>query len=373
MVGMKRVVIGAALLILLPSCLLFAEIQTIVKLNGDATLLHEEDAEFSLLSFGRGRLDLRSVGNASVRGQLQIDTLLSDEIVLDIPRAFIRVRFPGFRITLGKTRVSWGEGFMFDAGDVLFDGMSLMANLSADEIKDPTDWMFVPYIPLGTFSYIEGVLLPHPTLSGASGQVPVSVDISRVDTGVRVVTKLLNHKIEAGYLYKGSAESHLPYVSFKGNLLSLDWHLSSSIAIPFNDPGREEIRDSWALSFGFFRSMSLPSQGSFAFRFESGIRPFGHWNEVSPSPEDSLYGLYLYPEISFAPSDAVTLFLRSIVSPIDGSALSFAGARWNIYQGFTMSFYLSVMVGDEDDHFGWNRRGDAALTSDMEYIYGSSR
>lgn len=363
----------AVALFLLLSTLAFGELQTIVKLDGWATLLHEEEADFSLLSFGKGRLDLKSVGNNNVRGQIQLDTLISEQIVLDIPRAYIKVRFPGFRITLGKTRVSWGEGFMFNAGDVLFDGMSLFASLSEEEIKDVTDWMLVPYLPLGTFSYLEAILLPHPTLSEWPDQEPIFVDLYKLDTGIRGVTKLLGHKLEAGYLYKGSEEAHLPYVSFKGNLLTLDWHLSSSLSIPFYDPSREDVRESWAISLGIFKILGLPSQRSFTFRFEAGIRPFGEWVESSPSPPDSQYGLYIYPEISFGPSDTITVFLRSIISPIDVSALSFTGLRWNIYQGFTMNIYLSAMFGDEDDHFGWNRPGDLALTTDLQFIYGSSR
>ena len=69
-------------------------------------------------------------------------------------------------------------------------------------------------------------------------------------------------------------------------------------------------------------------------------------------------------------NDSLSYFVRSIVSPIDFSALNFAGIRWNIYQGFTMSFFFSLMLGDKDDQFGWNRQGDAALISEMEYIYG---
>ena len=190
----------------------WAEIGVTTRITGTTSLVHEQESEFSLLSYGEGRLDLKSYGNENVRGQLQLDALLSEEVELDVPRAFVKVRFPGFRLTVGKTRISWGEGFLFNAGDVVFEGMSLMDNLTELELRDETDWMFVPYIPLGTFSFIEGLLLPHPRLmDGSSGSgVPVAVPLSQIDTGSRIVTKALGVKLEGGYLYKGSEERHRP-------------------------------------------------------------------------------------------------------------------------------------------------------------------
>jgi hypothetical protein len=351
-----------------PASNVWAEIGVTARITGNTSLVHEQDSEFSLLSYGEGRLDLKSYGNKNVRGQLQLDTLISEEIELDVPRAFIKVRFPAFRLTLGKTRVSWGEGFLFNAGDVVFEGMSLLDNLTELELRDETDWMVVPYVPLGPFSFIEGLVLPHPRLD--DGGIPVTVPLGEIDAGSRVQTKAAGIKLEGGYLYKGSEERHRPYVSFQGNLLTLDWHLSTSLSIPTEEPDRENLREGWDISVGLFRIVNLPSSGSITFRFESGLTPFARWQEVSPSPTPPDYGLYLYPEISVAVNDSLSYFVRSIVSPIDLSALNFAGIRWNIYQGFTMSFYFSLMLGDENDQFGWNRQGDAALTSEMEYIYG---
>ncbi len=367
--------VAATRWILLGLCILlaprvWAEIGVTTRITATTSLVHEVESEFSLLSYGEGRLDLRSYGNKNVRGQLQLDALLSEEVKLDVPRAFIKVRFPGFRFTVGKTRVSWGEGFLFNAGNVVFKDISLLENLAELELRDETDWMFVPYVPLGTFSFIEGLLLPHPRLTGGSDgpRVPVAVPLSQIDTGSRIVTKALGVKIEGGYLYKGSKERHRPYVSFQGNLLTVDWHLSSSLAIPSEDPDRQALRDGWDISIGLFRLVNLPSSGSITFRFESFIRPFGQWQESGPSASD--YGIYLYPEVTVAVNDSLTCFVRSIVSPIDLSALNFAGLRWNIFQGFTMSFFFSLMLGDENDHYGWNQQGHAALTSEMQYIYG---
>jgi hypothetical protein len=347
-----------------------ADLVTTAEITGTATLLHEEEQNFSLLSYGKGSLDLKSFGNKNVRGQLQIETLISEDIILDVSRAFMKVRFPGFRLTLGRTRVSWGDGFLFNAADVVFEGMNLLTDLSEVELRDETDWMLIPYLPLGTFSFVEGLVLPHPRLTQDTG-IPVSVALEDVDVGARLVTKLMKHKIEAGYLYKGSLQSHRPYASFQGNLLGFEWNLSTSLSIPTTNPEARDLREGWDLSFGFFRFVTLPSQGTLLFRIESGIRPFGEWQELTPAPSEVEYGLYLFPEISYSPTDGMSLYLRSIISPVDLSALTFAGFRWNMYQGFTMHFLVFFMLGDEDDQFGWNRFGDMGFSSESGYIFGS--
>ena len=140
-----------------------------------------------------------------------------------------------------------------------------------------------------------------------------------------------------------------------------------------NRPDVDDLKRGWDLSAGFFRTVSLPAGTSLVFRLESGINWFGNWEEVYPFPDDASYGLYLYPEISFAPSDSASIYLRSIISPIDQSALTFAGFSWNIYQGFTLNVSLAFMVGDADDHFSWGKSGDLSLTTRLEYVFGTGQ
>ncbi len=257
----KAARLAAALVFVLAAApvLVQAELSTTAALSGTTAIVHDEEKRFLLLGLGQGRLDLKSSGNKNVKGQFQLDTLITDPISFDIPRAYLKVRFPVFRLTLGKTRVSWGEGFFNNAGDVVFDGMSLLPGLSASELRDVTDWMLVPYLSLGTFSYIEAILLPRPTTSGPPLNLPIGIKLHEIDVGARVQTKLLDHKLEAGYLYKGSDESHRPYASFKGNLFTIDWHLSTSLRIPFDNPDEEDVKKGWDISAGFFRSISLPA------------------------------------------------------------------------------------------------------------------
>ena len=376
------------IMLLVCSGLLFGDWIATAEITGNAALIHEEDEEYSLASYGTGNLDLKSSGNPNVKGELEFDALISETVFLDVPRAYIKVRFPWFRLTAGKTRVSWGEGFLFNAGDVIFEGIHPLANLTSTELRIATDWMLVPYVPLGPFSFIEGILLPHPqllTVPMATDDpmgpvlmetlpVPVGLSVDKIDRGLRIVTKLLDIKLEGGVLYKGDSDTSHPYTSLKGNLFSVDWHFSNSVSLPDGTVSVKEMRKSHILSLGLFRLINLPYAGSLSLRVEAGIKPSGEWEELKNGNSDGElpdYGLYVFPEVSYSPLDNLSLQMRSIISPVDASALSIFGASWNTYQGFTVSGFISFMTGDEDDIFGWDREGDFSLMTELKYVFGT--
>jgi hypothetical protein len=172
--------------------------------------------------------------------------------------------------------------------------------------------------------------------------------------------------LELGYLGSGPEEEHRPYVSLHGHLL-VDWNLSASLAIPLGDP--EWARwDEWLdVSAGLFHLVNIGPSRSLSFRLEAAIRPGAEWNEA-PGTED--YALFLFPEIAFAPSDTLSLQLRSVASPLDGSALVMVGADWNVYQGLSLLSYATLMAGErEEDYFRLDKEGSVTWTAGLEFIY----
>jgi hypothetical protein len=119
-----------------------AEVASSVTISGYTSVLRSGDSAV-VTAFLKSCLDLKSVGNKNVKGYFQLESLITENyIFLDIPRAYIKVRFPSFRVTLGKTRVSWGDGFVFNAGDVVFGSMGVISgDLSAETLRDETAWL----------------------------------------------------------------------------------------------------------------------------------------------------------------------------------------------------------------------------------------
>jgi len=107
------------MLILFLSSSVYAKIVTTVKITALAGVTKLGD-DVGISGIVQSSLIVKSLGNKNVRGYLELSSLVTDTVSLDIPRAYIKVRFPRFRITDGKNRVSWGEGFLFNAGDVIF-------------------------------------------------------------------------------------------------------------------------------------------------------------------------------------------------------------------------------------------------------------
>lgn len=372
-----------------------ADVATSVRLTALGAFSRYNEDELAVNGLAKGKLSFKSTGNSNVKAQIDVDAIVTSSYMpvdLDISRAYVKVRFQPFRIMVGRNRLSWGEGFMFNAGDVIFGSRSpQVADFTESVLRDETDWLFSPYIPLGQFSYLEGVFLPFPQeqeygiMEILAGEEPEQVIINECRGGGRLVTKLLDVKLEAGYLFKADQEIHHPYASLQGSLY-FDWNVSASLAIPHGEPEEEDLKDGFYLSMGLFRIFDFEGGDTVTFRIESMLKPYGEWEEVEeeeeepefppgppPQQEEDMpppeYGLYLYPELVWAAEDTLSFQLRSIISPVDISGLIMLGMNWNIYQGFSILSYFSIMFGEEDDLFGWERDRDISYMLGFEFIY----
>ena len=352
-------------LLLLPALTLTAESEVTVELTSLLGAARSDADAPAVTGSSEAELSYRSTDNRDVKSELTLTAAVSESASLDVSRAWIKARFPGFRLTAGKTRLAWGEGFMFNAGDVLFDSLSTAADLSGDEIRTAGKWLASAYVPLGRFSFVEGVVLP-PQLDPfayavdsrlyAQGLAPAPELPGGDETsgGGRIVLKPAGIKLEAGYLYDGPDASHRPYVSLQGNLI-VDWHLSAATELdaaelPDSDPG-----ENLAVSFGLFRIMKVGYSSDLNLRLEGVVRPAAVWEaDAAASSGLEEYGLYLYPELSFAPDDRRSVFYRAVVSPVDLSAAHIVGMNWNIYQGFDLLFYGGANSGESGDRFAFD-------------------
>lgn len=358
-----------------------AEVGAAVTLSGYATLarLGEEAAVSALL---KSRLDLQSRGNQNVRGQLQLDGWVGEEAALDIPRAWLRVRLPGLRLTMGKTRLSWGDGFVFNAGDVLFGSLDPLAgDLSAAALRDQTAWLLAVYLPLGPFSFLEAAALPYGVPAGpgladdlAGLLAPRTFSQLAGGAGLRGVFKAGGLKLESGWYADWAANAHKPYIGLQGHLLA-DWNLSAVLAIPLDDPQWAEAGQWLAVTAGLFHLSRLGGDRSLSLRLEGALAPGARWSEASGAealaagqPGAPRYGLLLFPEAVLALSSTLSLQARALLSPVDGSGLALLGAAWSPYQGLTLSAYVSAMAGDGNDLYAWDY-GGPALTVGAEFVF----
>jgi len=363
----------ALLLLALSDAPAAAETSVGVKLRLLETLLRVSEGDWAMLTLGTARVSL-SATSESVKAELAVDGLLGESAVASLARASVAARFPWFRLTMGKARLAWGEGVVFNAADLLYGSSSAAGlDLTAETLRDDAAWMAAVYVPLGRFSFAEAVVLPPPLDVAAFIQDPAAPlpDPADAAIGGRIVGKLAGVKTEAAYLYRGETGSHSVAASLQGNLF-VDWHLSASASLPAISPALKDLADSLLLSAGLFHLQRLGPRASLSLRLEALAAPAGAWQEVDPAPPPApatVYGLLLYPEISLAFDNAISLAARALVSPVDGSALIVPGVSVSVHKGLSFLGMASVSIGDETDNWSWSRQAGLSFVLGCAYSY----
>lgn len=300
-------------------------------------------------------LSFKSENKGNVRGEVVLSTAsLSSSSTIDdvLQKAYFKAKLPAFRLTAGKTRLSWGDGILFNAGDVIYGSSSTSVSLTQAELRSETSYLAAINYPLGLFSFAEALVLPAKTMSAKD-----------LGFGFRLYTTVGQTKVEGGFLSKADpTRLHTPYVSLQGNI-GPDWYLSSSVG--FNEQGSIE-KETWMISGGLYHLMTLSGDRNLGLRLEFLSRPFGNWSWESQN--DSNCALLLYPEVTYSPSNSLTYRFQSIISPLDGSLNVTGGVSWSVFEGFSLSAYLSSGFGDTTDLFNW----DGSPSSAANLLFAAS-
>jgi hypothetical protein len=346
---------------------LAADVGVKLRLLESASRISEGD--WALVTLGTARVSMNA-SSENVKAEVAVDAILGDGIVASLARASIGVRFPSFRLTVGKARLSWGEGMAFNAGDLLFGSTSTVGlDLTADALRDDAAWLASVYVPLGQFSFAEAVALPPPVDVVELVENPLAPlpDPSEIALGGRVQGKLLGIKTEAAYLFRGAELTHNAAVSLQGNLV-VDWHLSASASIPAIAPEAGDLAEGLRLSAGLFHLQRLGDRATLSIRLETLVAPGGSWNEEEP-PATPVYGILLYPELVLGIDDTFSVTVRALVSPVDGSALFVPGVSLSLHKGLTFLGMMSASIGDGTDSYSFDRAGGLAFILGCAYTY----
>ena len=280
-------------------------------------------------------LSFKSKNAGNVRGEVAL-TYPVASVEDAIRKAYLKAKFPSFRLTMGKTRLSWGDGALFNAADILFGSSSTAVDLTQSELRSDTKWLVSANIPLDSFSFVELVTMPS-----------MGDNLSDIALGGRIYTTLGSLKLESGYarVRESATNIHKGYISLQGNV-GADWNLSSSVGIKEN----EDI--DWDITGGLFYLKYLENDKALTLRLEFLARPLGKWN-WGPVENDTSCPLLIYPEITYTPGPSLAFSLRSIISPFDLSAMTTFATSWNVFEGFSLIGYVNANTGDAGDLFSW--------------------
>ncbi len=334
---------------------------------------------------GTGKADMRiaSTGNTNMRAEVSVEfypvdlsggSSVAGVPALNLKRLWFKANFPNWRLTAGKTKVAWGNGLVFNSGDVIFGSLSPYLDFTQSTIRDDTAFLTAFNIPTGNFSYIEGVLLPPSLLYDETDGLMVQT-IDKTSGGLRFFGRLGGWRLEAGYLYKGDPKvatdllGHRPYFSFHGHA-GVDIYAAASLAAGYDYQisGADQNRDSWDeisktinFSIGAFHQFQTGYNSTLTLRLETLVMPWQNWG---PQPYQDIidgtagyYGIMIYPEITWMLRSTWFTTLQSIISPVDSSAQITTTFGWHVFQGFTLLGFVVVNTGDENDIFANDRTG----------------
>lgn len=363
---MKRLIVLVSLLWV--ASLLFSAAEPVVELQLNHIGSLTDSGTAISTTYGMqssASVSLKSPNTGNVRGDVAF-TLNYPEAtnLLTIDRAYLRARFPQFRLTMGKTRTGWGDGVLFNAADLLFGSTGTVGvDLSAAELRVDTRWLTGVNIPFGPFTFVEALVI-----------APESLEPIDTEVGARLYTTIGSTKLEFGGAYRedtsgdtDTGKVFTPYAALQGHF-GVDWYAASSVNIAYPAVQiSDELRDSWIMSVGAYHMITVGYQGMLTARLEALVYPFGSWQE---SDDPVSYGLYLYPEVIFTPDDTWSFLLRSIICPIDVSAQITTGATWQVMQGFTLHGYATMHAGEAGDTFAWQSSiSSVSLMLGASWIY----
>jgi len=359
---------------------------------------------------GSADIKFKSTGDRKVKGEIDLELFSPDLLslksggtiaALEVKKIFIKANFilneEGSQIlkwTIGKTRLSWGEGSVFNSGDILFGSLSPYLDYTESELRDQTAWLTALNFQLAPFVFVEFVALPPDMdLSHLLELSPPSTDeaaaatlladyklplISQSSVGARLYAELGEErtvKLETGYLYQGESKvavkelldipMHRIYFGLEGNRY-FNWQITSSVSFPVNDisDSWELVGELWSLSAGLSYIHSISSDSRISFRLESLWVPFGFWKNPTVAEKSARsgkgVGVMLYPEIAYSPISSLNLVVRSMISPVDVSGQFSFGVDWNIYQGLNILLFGNFNGGSADSTFSWDR-GESSI------------
>lgn len=317
----------------------------------------------------------------NIRGELAI--AYYDSLYFSLKKIYISPYFGDVRVSLGKTRSTWGKGFAFNAGDVIFGSDTVSINTLAEDPRDQTAWLTNVTIPLGDFSFLELIALPG-QIDFSTGELP---GIEKSSIGGRMNFEVGDFSLQGGYLYRGDdiaglgtgAIGHRPYISVS-SITPIDWTISSSITIPqyetesldfSEEDWTDDIKNSWMISGGVSASHTVNYDMTLSWNLEFLVKPFTNFfpDTGDTLDSDTEYGLYLYGSLGFVPTSNLAISLVTIASPIDASFSNTLGLDWNIYETLHLLAYYSVQLGEKGDVFYWDNKNGMAITVGARYTY----
>lgn len=338
----------------------FSDTRVVTQLEGYASLVRVPEGPALLSALGLGKVDLSARGASNIRAELTLEILTGKDTVLRIPRAFLRYSPEGFRLTLGRAAASWGEGLVYNAGDLWAPAFDPSSSLASETVKDLSFWQAGLWIPLGDLAYFEALGAPPEGALVTPGLPP---EWHQAAGGMRFYGDFGAAALQAGWNTDGKAGIHRIYGAFNTSLGPLGIYGNGGTAVAVSSDLWTEGLLGAALrgqthSLGIFLTQELPEGQTWSGRMEVLSRPWEGWK-----------GWEVYGDTSLALDQTLSVTLRALFHPEDLSAKLTLLGSWQADRGLTFLLLPSVNWGEPGDRYPWGVPGDLSLTGGFRLVF----
>lgn len=192
-----------------------------VAVSGEIRAGGAVDAKGTATGYGLAKASLDAAPSDAVKASMRVT--LDETGKAGLERAYFKARFPfaeggsAIRLTAGKAPLSWGRGFLLNAGDPIFGAFPAFTGFTATEYRVSADWLGALYVPFGDFSFVELAELPPVarTSNRAGGRICLTPSWDVLQS------------LELGYLYEQD-NRHSAFAAIDGSLW-LDWYAAVSV------------------------------------------------------------------------------------------------------------------------------------------------
>jgi len=332
---------------------LFGEGLTFVgKLDIWARYYNTDDNEFGNYNEGRflvtsrsGNTKLELLGIINAYGGYDAQ-FSPDEFDWRLDRANVSWFTDWLELRLGRQRLAFGSGYMFNPSD-LFVQPSMLDPTQDDPSSDALLTTFF----LGQISGVNLIAVPGREIADGS-------------YGLRLYTNLAGFDLAGSYYHRGAYTSELDahFIGFSatGEIVVGDWDgpgiwCEGGLDLPYDPDGDDEVDSTWRASAG----MNYTFTENFAatveyYHDEAGGEEFVDydWMGLMGGERFVLGRDYLFANLEMDLSALITLSAMSMVNLNDGSLMTGPMLRFNLSDNVEASLGGFLFLGDEETEFG---------------------
>jgi hypothetical protein len=307
------------------------------------------DNKFKLGDYNRLRLKLQATPSEKVTLNLAIDFFSfhgmtsspfgtnsndtienSNDMIMDLDRAYADIHFKKFDLSIGKQRVAMGVSYLWSPLDIFN-----RVNLLEPKEEKPGVNAFKLYIPLGDSSSITGVFSPED-------------DFQASKSGLRIQTQALGIDMALTAIRSGNTKTSIYGLDFRGENF-IGWWIECAAFLHDQEKNYKTVLG-YDYTFPIGNGLYWLNEFFYDTSGEENIENY-NYELLSQGERFSLGRTYYLSMLRYGFSELLSGSLTYIANWDDGSYILNPNLQYEIFQDTTVSMGFYLPLGKEQGEF----------------------